>query len=60
MTCKRHFTNFSSDFGLDYKHWYIEIKKPEGNPTRDEIIDMYVKMLASVVGRYIYPSSLKL
>jgi len=25
--------------------------KPEGDPTRDEIIDSYIKTLAEVVGR---------
>lgn len=40
------------DNGCDYKHWLIEVEKPEG--TRDEIIDGYVKLVASVLGRYIY------
>ena len=27
------------------------MEKPEGDPTRDEIIDSYIKTLAMVVGR---------
>lgn len=28
------------------------VEKPEGDPTRDEIIDSYIKTLAMVVGRF--------
>ncbi|XP_059067079.1 multiple organellar RNA editing factor 8, chloroplastic/mitochondrial isoform X2 [Cryptomeria japonica] len=36
--------------GCDYEHWLIVMGAPEGNPTRDEIIDSYIKTLAQVVG----------
>ncbi|KAH9330359.1 hypothetical protein KI387_002467, partial [Taxus chinensis] len=36
--------------GCDYAHWFIVLETPEGNPTRDEIIDTYIKTLAQVVG----------
>lgn len=40
------------DHGADGKHWIIWVKKPEGNPTRDEIINNYVNILAHALGRY--------
>ncbi|KAJ4981462.1 hypothetical protein NE237_032299 [Protea cynaroides] len=36
--------------GCDFEHWLIVMEKPEGEPTRDEIIDSYIKTLATVVG----------
>ncbi|RAL49881.1 hypothetical protein DM860_002172 [Cuscuta australis] len=36
--------------GCDFEHWLVVVEKPEGNPTRDEIIDSYIKLLARVVG----------
>ncbi|KAF3453656.1 hypothetical protein FNV43_RR04097 [Rhamnella rubrinervis] len=36
--------------GCDFKHWLVVLEPPEGEPTRDEIIDSYIKTLASVVG----------
>ncbi|KAL5724399.1 hypothetical protein ACHQM5_007668 [Ranunculus cassubicifolius] len=36
--------------GCDFEHWLIVVEKPEGDPTRDEIIDSYIKIVASVVG----------
>ncbi|PIA27289.1 hypothetical protein AQUCO_08100020v1 [Aquilegia coerulea] len=36
--------------GCDFEHWLIVLEKPEGDPTRDEIIDSYIKTLALVVG----------
>lgn len=36
--------------GCDYEHWLIVMEPPENNPTRDEIIDSYIKTLATVVG----------
>ncbi|KAI4320715.1 hypothetical protein MLD38_034165 [Melastoma candidum] len=36
--------------GCDFEHWLIVMEKPEGDPTRDEIIDYYIKTLAQVVG----------
>ncbi|CAM8959040.1 unnamed protein product [Rhodiola kirilowii] len=36
--------------GCDFKHWLVVLEKPEGDPTRDEIIDSYIKTLAMVVG----------
>jgi len=38
--------------GCDYEHWLIVMEPPEGNPTRDEIIDRYIKTLAQIVGRW--------
>ncbi|KAE8124730.1 hypothetical protein FH972_019587 [Carpinus fangiana] len=36
--------------GCDFEHWLVVVEKPEGNPTRDEIIDSYIKTLAKVIG----------
>ncbi|KAK4750667.1 hypothetical protein SAY87_004149 [Trapa incisa] len=36
--------------GCDFEHWLVVMEKPEGDPTRDEIIDKYIKTLAKVVG----------
>ncbi|MED6135239.1 hypothetical protein PIB30_044454 [Stylosanthes scabra] len=36
--------------GCDFEHWLVVMEKPEGDPTRDEIIDSYIKTLAQVVG----------
>ncbi|KAK3036269.1 hypothetical protein RJ639_031241 [Escallonia herrerae] len=36
--------------GCDFEHWLVVMEKPEGEPTRDEIIDYYIKTLAKVVG----------
>ncbi|WCJ32245.1 Multiple organellar RNA editing factor 8 chloroplastic/mitochondrial [Euphorbia peplus] len=36
--------------GCDFEHWLIVMEKPEGDPTRDEIIDSYIKTLANIVG----------
>ncbi|XP_071905228.1 multiple organellar RNA editing factor 8, chloroplastic/mitochondrial-like [Coffea arabica] len=36
--------------GCDFEHWLVVMEKPEGDPTRDEIIDSYIKTLAEVVG----------
>ncbi|XP_019443887.1 PREDICTED: multiple organellar RNA editing factor 8, chloroplastic/mitochondrial-like isoform X2 [Lupinus angustifolius] len=36
--------------GCDFEHWLVVLEKPEGDPTRDEIIDSYIKTLAQVVG----------
>ncbi|XP_004489047.1 multiple organellar RNA editing factor 8, chloroplastic/mitochondrial [Cicer arietinum] len=36
--------------GCDFEHWLVVMEKPEGDPTRDEIIDGYIKTLAEVVG----------
>ncbi|KAK6934164.1 hypothetical protein RJ641_034325 [Dillenia turbinata] len=36
--------------GCDFEHWLVVMEKPEGEPTRDEIIDSYIKTLAKVVG----------
>lgn len=38
--------------GCDFEHWLIVMEKPEGDPTRDDIIDSYIKTLAMVVGRW--------
>ncbi|KAL6314606.1 hypothetical protein AAG906_026946 [Vitis piasezkii] len=36
--------------GCDFEHWLVVMEKPEGDPTRDEIIDSYIKTLAMIVG----------
>ncbi|KAF3453636.1 hypothetical protein FNV43_RR04077 [Rhamnella rubrinervis] len=36
--------------GRDFEHWFVVMEPPKGSPTRDEIIDSYIKTLASVVG----------
>ncbi|KAK6946645.1 hypothetical protein RJ641_000118 [Dillenia turbinata] len=36
--------------GCDFEHWLVVMEKPEGEPTRDEIIDSYIKTLAKVIG----------
>ncbi|KAK9266476.1 hypothetical protein L1049_000552 [Liquidambar formosana] len=36
--------------GCDFEHWLVVMNKPEGDPGRDEIIDSYIKTLATVVG----------
>ncbi|XP_044479249.1 multiple organellar RNA editing factor 8, chloroplastic/mitochondrial-like [Mangifera indica] len=36
--------------GCDFEHWLVVMEPPEGNPTRDEIIDSYIKTLAMVIG----------
>ncbi|XP_071716168.1 multiple organellar RNA editing factor 8, chloroplastic/mitochondrial-like [Rutidosis leptorrhynchoides] len=38
--------------GCDFEHWLVVVDKPEGDPTRDEIIDSYINTLAKVVGSY--------
>ncbi|VFQ58757.1 unnamed protein product [Cuscuta campestris] len=37
--------------GCDYEHWLVVMEKPADSPSRDEIIDSYIKTLAQVVGR---------
>ncbi|PSR96397.1 Multiple organellar RNA editing factor 8 like [Actinidia chinensis var. chinensis] len=37
--------------GCDFEHWIVMMDKPEGDPSRDELIDIYIKTLAMVVGR---------
>ncbi|XP_010542306.1 PREDICTED: multiple organellar RNA editing factor 8, chloroplastic/mitochondrial-like [Tarenaya hassleriana] len=36
--------------GCDFEHWLVIMNKPEGEPSRDEIIDYYIKTLAQIVG----------
>ncbi|PON45704.1 Multiple organellar RNA editing factor 8/mitochondrial [Parasponia andersonii] len=36
--------------GCDFEHWLVVMEPPEGDVTRDEIIDSYIKTLAMVVG----------
>ncbi|PWA71618.1 hypothetical protein CTI12_AA275500 [Artemisia annua] len=38
--------------GCDFEHWLVVVDKPEGEPTRDEIIENYINTLAKVVGSY--------
>jgi predicted RNA-binding protein with RPS1 domain len=33
-----------------YENWLVVMEKSEGNLTRDEIIDGYIKTLAQVIG----------
>lgn len=37
--------------GCDFEHWLVVVEPPQGEPTRDEIIDSYIKTLAQIVGR---------
>lgn len=30
-----------SEFGMDYKHWFVQVKLPDGELSRDEIINFY-------------------
>ncbi|ESQ30093.1 hypothetical protein EUTSA_v10012347mg, partial [Eutrema salsugineum] len=43
-------TSSSLVAGCDFEHWLVVMEAPQGNLTRDEIIDSYVKTLAQVVG----------
>ncbi|WJX73171.1 Multiple organellar RNA editing factor 8, chloroplastic/mitochondrial [Trifolium repens] len=36
--------------GCDFEHWLVVTEKPEGDPSRDEIIDGYIKTLGQVIG----------
>ncbi|KAF8411038.1 hypothetical protein HHK36_003577 [Tetracentron sinense] len=36
--------------GCDFEHWLIVMDGPKGEPERDEIIDSYIKTLATVLG----------
>ncbi|MCL7027642.1 hypothetical protein MKW94_022885 [Papaver nudicaule] len=36
--------------GCDFEHWYVLMEIPQGEPTRDEIIDCYIKTLSKVLG----------
>lgn len=38
--------------GCDFEHWLVVMDPPEGDVTRDDIIDSYIKTLATVVGRF--------
>nr|XP_043622869.1 multiple organellar RNA editing factor 8, chloroplastic/mitochondrial [Erigeron canadensis] len=38
--------------GCDFEHWLVVVEKPQGEPTRDEIIDSYINTLAQIVGSY--------
>ncbi|KAK1317226.1 Uncharacterized protein QJS10_CPA05g01354 [Acorus calamus] len=38
--------------GCDYEHWNVVMWPPDGDPSRDEIIDGYVKTLAQVLGSF--------
>ncbi|KAG9146144.1 hypothetical protein Leryth_015925 [Lithospermum erythrorhizon] len=42
--------------GCDFEHWLVVVEKPEGDPTRDDIIDGYIKILAKL-DRKIYSVS---
>ncbi|GAU38407.1 hypothetical protein TSUD_52320 [Trifolium subterraneum] len=36
--------------GCDFEHWLVVMEKPKDDPTRDEIIDRYIKTFAQVIG----------
>ncbi|GKA89525.1 multiple organellar RNA editing factor 8, chloroplastic/mitochondrial-like protein, partial [Tanacetum coccineum] len=36
--------------GCDFEHWLVVVEKPEGEPTRDEIIESCINTLAKAVG----------
>ncbi|KAI3509791.1 hypothetical protein L1887_25314 [Cichorium endivia] len=38
--------------GCDFEHWLVVVETPQGEPTRDEIIESYINTLAQVVGSY--------
>ena len=46
--------------GCDFEHWLVVMEKPEADPSRDEIIDSYIKTLAQVVGRFVFSSVISL
>jgi len=37
--------------GCDFEHWLVIMEAPDGDPTRDEIIDGYIKTFAEVIGK---------
>lgn len=37
--------------GCDYEHWLVVLEFPDPKPSEEEMINSYVKTLASVVGR---------
>lgn len=39
--------------GCDYEHWLVVLEFPDPKPSETEMVDAYVKTLASVVGRYL-------
>ncbi|KAI3833456.1 hypothetical protein MKX03_027200 [Papaver bracteatum] len=43
-------SSYDLDDGCDYQHWLVVMEKPKGEPTRDEIIDSYIKTLSKVIG----------
>ncbi|KAI3833457.1 hypothetical protein MKX03_027201 [Papaver bracteatum] len=43
-------SGYDLDDGCDYQHWLVVMEKPKGEPTRDEIIDSYIKTLSKVIG----------
>lgn len=47
----RNYSTLKLRNGCDYYHCRVVMQAVEGDPTRDEIIDTYIKTLAEVVGR---------
>ncbi|XP_026384596.1 multiple organellar RNA editing factor 8, chloroplastic/mitochondrial-like [Papaver somniferum] len=46
--------------GCDLKHWLVVMEKPEGEPSRDELIDTYIKTLSKYAlpgVRWVLPDS---
>lgn len=37
--------------GCDFEHWLVIMETPDGDATRDEIIDGYIKTFAEVIGK---------
>jgi len=37
--------------GCDFEHWPVVMWKPDGDPSRDEIIDGYIKTFAEIIGK---------
>ncbi|KEH38633.1 cobalt ion-binding protein, putative [Medicago truncatula] len=37
--------------GCNFEHWLVVMWKPDGDPSRDEIIDGYIKTFVEVIGK---------
>lgn len=46
------------EYGVDYQHWLVQVKLPNWEMSREEIIDFYVNLLAAAVGGYLFYISL--
>lgn len=43
--------------GCDYQHWFVVVDKPDEGTLREDIIADYIRILATVVGRYVNVTS---